>query len=165
MGLILSGTLISATFLGLDHLPPPVVEARQSQIDGELLEQLPKRFRAAVLEADPSFEWPPATDDDGRQLHWDRGGPFVYGRTDGTTAPPVVRISTDAMPTNTQHVGWALVASFPASLEIAGVILLLAMFGAVVLARRQIEHGEDELRRRVGLDPIHDDDEQTGGSA
>lgn len=165
VGLILSGTLISSTLLGLDRLPPPVVEARQSQAQGELLEQLPKRFKAAVLEADPDFAWPPATDDEGHQLHWDRGGPFVLGRSDGQTAPAVVRISPDAMPTNTQHVGWALVASFPASLEIAGVILLLAMFGAVVLARRQIEHGEDELRRHVGLDPLHGDEDQAGGGA
>jgi NADH-quinone oxidoreductase subunit J len=165
VGLILSGTIISATFLGLDRLPPPVVEARQSQTHGELLEQLPKRFKAAVLEADPEFQWPPAADDEGRQLRWDRSGPFVVARTADGSTPPVVRISTDAMPTNTQHVGWSLVAAFPASLEIAGVILLLAMFGAVVLARRQIEHGEDELRRHVGLDPLHDDNEQAGGSA
>ncbi len=154
VGLILAGTLVSSTTLGMQDLPPPVVQSRQDRVHGELLEQLPKRFKAAVLAASPDFSWPPAVDDDGHMIQWDRSGPFVESRTAGE-APEIVRIDPDAMPTNTQHVGWALVASFPASLEIAGVILLLAMFGAVVLARRQIEHGEDELRRSIGLDPIH----------
>ena len=52
---------------------------------------------------------------------------------------------------NTQMVGLDLVARYPASLELAGIILLMAMFGAVVLARRQIEFGEDEVRDAAGL--------------
>ena len=36
-------------------------------------------------------------------------------------------------------------------LELAGVILLMAMFGAVVLARRQIELGDDERRKAAGM--------------
>jgi hypothetical protein len=52
---------------------------------------------------------------------------------------------------NVQVVGMDLVAKYPASLELAGVILLMAMFGAVVLARRQIELGEDERRKAAGL--------------
>ena len=48
------------------------------------------------------------------------------------------------MPQNIQRVGWALVHQYPASLELAGVILLMAMFGAVVLAQRQIELSDDE---------------------
>ena len=52
---------------------------------------------------------------------------------------------------NVQMVGLDLVAKYPASLELAGVVLLMAMFGAVVLARRQIELGEDERRKAAGL--------------
>ena len=44
-------------------------------------------------------------------------------------------------------------SDFPVSLELAGVILLMAMFGAVVLARRQIELGEDEIRESAGMTP------------
>ena len=50
-----------------------------------------------------------------------------------------------------QMVGLDLVAKYPASLELAGVILLMAMFGAVVLARRQIELGDDERRKAAGM--------------
>jgi len=52
---------------------------------------------------------------------------------------------------NVQLVGLDLIAKYPASLELAGVILLMAMFGAVVLARRQIELGDDERRRAAGM--------------
>jgi NADH-quinone oxidoreductase subunit J len=45
---------------------------------------------------------------------------------------------------NIDGVGMALIAEHPMSLELAGVILLMAMLGAVVLARKQIEMGEDE---------------------
>jgi NADH-quinone oxidoreductase subunit J len=54
-------------------------------------------------------------------------------------------------PDNVHVVGLDLVARYPASLELAGVILLMAMFGAVVLARRQIELGEDDRRKAAGM--------------
>ena len=44
---------------------------------------------------------------------------------------------------NIHGVGFALIAEHPMALELAGVILLMAMLGAVVLARKQIEMGED----------------------
>ncbi|MFK7958995.1 MAG: NADH-quinone oxidoreductase subunit J [Phycisphaerales bacterium] len=68
---------------------------------------------------------------------------------DGATE--YVRVPGDARPDNIQSVGLALITEFPASLEIAGVILLMAMFGAVILARRQIELTEDEKRAAAGL--------------
>lgn len=46
--------------------------------------------------------------------------------------------------TNIDEIGWALIAEHPMALELAGVILLMAMLGAVVLARKQIELGEAE---------------------
>lgn len=56
-------------------------------------------------------------------------------------------LAEELTPQNIESVGLALVAKFPVSLELAGVILLLAMFGAVVLARKQIELSESEKRR------------------
>ena len=74
-------------------------------------------------------------------------------------------LSFEQLPTNTQEVGWQLVAGFPMGLEMAGVILLMAMFGAIVLARRQMELGEDERRQAAGMAPIHQDEENPGGGA
>lgn len=76
----------------------------------------------------------------------------------------MVRLPGSARPDNIQDVGLALITRFPASLEIAGVILLMAMFGAVLLARRQIEIGEDEKRAAVGLRPLGHYDEGDDGT-
>ena len=75
-----------------------------------------------------------------------------------------VRLPGDVRPDNIQEVGLALITRFPASLEIAGVILLMAMFGAVLLARRQIEIGEDEKRAAAGLRPLGHYDEGDDGT-
>ncbi len=73
--------------------------------------------------------------------------------------PATLELPESALPTNSQVVGWALVAEFPVSLEVAGVILLMAMFGAVVLARRQIDLSEDERRVAAGLPPLLEDED------
>jgi len=44
---------------------------------------------------------------------------------------------------NIDGIGFALIAAHPMALELAGVILLMAMLGAVVLARKQIEIAEE----------------------
>lgn len=53
-------------------------------------------------------------------------------------------------------VGRNLLADHPGTIEIAGVILLMAMLGATVLSRRQVEIDEaakaHEARRLHGLD-------------
>ncbi len=55
------------------------------------------------------------------------------------------------LPDNTARVGMALVTRFPVSLELAGIILLMAMLGAVVLARKQTDIADDERRALAGL--------------
>ena len=68
-------------------------------------------------------------------------------------------------PVNSQALGHALVAEFPVSLELAGVILLMALFGAVVLARRQMEMAEDERRAAAGLPRLGDELQSGRGGA
>ncbi|MFM9956882.1 MAG: NADH-quinone oxidoreductase subunit J [Phycisphaerales bacterium] len=55
-----------------------------------------------------------------------------------------VGIPKDLTVQNVELVGFALVARHPMALELAGIILLMAMLGAVVLARKQVELGEAE---------------------
>lgn len=74
--------------------------------------------------------------------------------TTGDNIPQLLPLPHSMLPDNIHRVGLALVAKFPVNLELAGVILLMAMLGAVVLARRQVELGEDELRRSVGMRPL-----------
>jgi NADH-quinone oxidoreductase subunit J len=86
-------------------------------------------------------------------------------RRDGSTA--TITLPAEAAPANSRSLGHALVAQFPVSLELAGVILLMAMFGAVVLARKQMELAEDERRIAAGLPRIGSDDApmSRGGAA
>ncbi len=58
----------------------------------------------------------------------------------------------EAAVTNLDGVGWTLVAGHPVTLEVAGVILLMALLGAVVLARKQIEISEDEKEALARLE-------------
>ena len=76
--------------------------------------------------------------------------------------PQTVRLPDSASPENIELVGLALIKKFPVSLELAGVILLMAMFGAVVLARRQIELSEDEKRMAAGMVPLSADEGDLG---
>lgn len=55
-----------------------------------------------------------------------------------------LRLPDTLRTTNVEGVGWTLIAAHPMALELAGVILLMAMLGAVVLARKQIELTEAE---------------------
>jgi NADH-quinone oxidoreductase subunit J len=79
---------------------------------------------------------------------------------DGSSATIV--LPPDMVPDNSRQVGVDLVSRFPAGLEIAGVILLMALFGAVILARRQIELGEDERRELAGMRRFTVDGESGG---
>ena len=99
---------------------------------------------ARITEDSIVFEMPPS----GRERE--------YSFDDAGIDPDDVR---DLLTQNIERVGMALVEKFPVSLELAGIILLMAMFGAVVLARKQIELGEDEQREAAGLPPIHPENE------
>lgn len=55
----------------------------------------------------------------------------------------VIELPPDVTPTNLESLGLALVGEHPLMLELAGVILLLAMIGAIVLARKQTELEEE----------------------
>lgn len=133
----------------------------------EILDGLPKQLNetaerlvdARAAEAgDPSPEEVTVVrDEDGHAIQLEGTVASIEVEVDGTTTSLI--LPENAMPSNTQQVGWALVAVFPVSLEVAGVILLMAMFGAVVLARRQIDLGEDERRVAAGLGPLLEDED------
>lgn|GEM_PF-114923 len=54
------------------------------------------------------------------------------------------RMPDDLTAVNLERVGFALLSEHPLALELAGVILLMALVGAVVVARKQIEASEAE---------------------
>ena len=55
-------------------------------------------------------------------------------------APPLAAAATASMPVtgNTEQVGWLLYTSYLIPFEIASMLLLVAMIGAIVLAKREL---------------------------
>lgn len=144
----IDGTASPATF----RSPDPVAAANAAWIE---LDRLPKLRDAAIREVAPGFR--EAIRRNGASVVARDGRGFVtIVDAEGVTRD--IELPASAAPTNTQRVGLALVSQFPVSLELAGVILTMAMFGAVVLARRQAELGEDQRRVAGGIRRLTVDD-------
>ena len=112
------------------------------------LESMPKLLLETAQKANPAVA--SIVETDGHMLAINGVNASVTAKlADGSTA----RVALDASlaPDNGRQVGVDLVSKFPAGLEIAGVVLLMALFGAVILARKQIELGEDERRGIAGM--------------
>ncbi len=148
VGFVMLALLGDMIFAGTPELPPPpdphAVRARA----WEKLEALPDRLETAVrrelgLASDSAVQI--------GDLRVEDGVAVVEVLAGDAAGPRTVELPEAAMPENIEQVGLALIAKFPVSLELAGVILLMAMFGAVVLARRQIELSEQEKRAAAGV--------------
>ena len=148
VGFVILALLSNVIIEGSAALPEPSVEQAQAQAWQEL-DGMPGRRDAVVERLAPGASI--QADDQGRAVHLRNGRAFVDVLAPDEHQLTTIELPADAMPENVQRVGWALVAKFPVSLELAGVILLMALFGAIVLARRQIELGEDEKREAAGL--------------
>jgi NADH-quinone oxidoreductase subunit J len=144
--------LLSALAAVVDRVPGEAMlaesglEARAARQQADALVMLPRRLLETVRAVDPEVASVAVAPNGAIQ------GSVVQAqatRRDGSTR--TIAVDAAGKVDNTQMVGLDLVARFPASLELAGVVLLMAMFGAVVLARRQIEFGEDEARDAAGL--------------
>lgn len=148
VGFVMLALLSEMIFTGVaTELEAPSVGTAQVLAWREL-EQMPVQLRSELIDVDPELSETLPTD----------GPVALFNRLDGQGAVFIVdpaaspggngeiSLPHSALPQNIQRVGWALVHQFPASLELAGVILLMAMFGAVVLAQRQIELSEEEKR-------------------
>jgi NADH-quinone oxidoreductase subunit J len=151
VGFVMLALFASMLFDPARVLPPTQSVADVAAARWRSLEQMPRRLEEQVRAVEPEFNWPPDVDAEGRWVRVDETVATVVGTAGDPPAPVTIELDDAAMPENVQLVGLALVARFPVSLELAGVILLLAMFGAVVLARKQIEIGEDEVREAAGL--------------
>lgn len=168
VGFLVLAALTHAFFLQSGPNLTPTSEAALAQAteaQWKTLEAMPRRIDAALASIDPALKGLEPVAVDGELIRYANGEAMTRVVVDGQ--PRDITLPASALPTNTQSVGMALVAKFPASLELASVILLMAMFGAVVLARKQIELGEDERRDAAGMRRLSVDDPETvrGGRA
>jgi len=135
VGLVLFLSIATIMWKAVDSFDPATTGQIQRARAWIALGELPKGLREAVESVEPG-----ATPEAGT-LHVSAGEVSLQvTKADGSRGS--VTLPESSLPHNTQTVGVALVKQFPVSLELAGVILLMAMLGAVVLARRQIEIGD-----------------------
>jgi NADH-quinone oxidoreductase subunit J len=145
VAVVFMAIVVAATFSGLSDLAPAADRQVRLDADVALLNVLPEQVRRDVLRSGVDVVLP----DSMSGAVSTQDGKLIFTGVDSAGAAVTVLVPP---PGNTSHVGWSLVAMFPASLEIAGVILLMAMFGAVVLARREVEHAEEALAKVTGRD-------------
>jgi NADH-quinone oxidoreductase subunit J len=162
VGFILLALLCRMISDGSEQIAPRRTSEQAVIAGWERLEAMPKKLRGHVdeeVEGEFTLGW--GEDQPLLTPMGDAGGALVYYLdADGTQR--TLRLSDDVLPDNIQSVGMALILDFPVSLELAGVILLMAMFGAVMLARKQIELTEDDTREAAGLPRIGHHDEPGG---
>lgn len=172
VGFLVLASLTHAFFLQPGphlSLPSDTAVAAANAEQWQSLAAMPRRLESVVTTVDPTLKAEGTTFEivpvDGELIRVTKGIATTRVMVNGEAKE--ITLPSSAMPTNTQSVGMALVARFPASLELASVILLMAMFGAVVLARKQIELGEDERRDAAGMRRLSVDDPEIvrGGRA
>ncbi len=186
IGFVLMGLIASAMFSGVGDLPAPTMSEGQAR--NSVLMQMPRKVdrvldRAGLLEDG----WRVVRDEqtghamidvDARTIELELIGEDAHGhetvlatRTLDETQWPE-KLAAD----NLDRLGFNLLSDHPIMLEVAGMILLMAMLGATVLARKHVEL-EEALKaaqaRKLGTlfdddgdDGCHDQESQaTGGQA
>lgn len=144
-GFVLLAVLTTLMFRGVGELP------KSPAINGQaLLAEMPRKIESALLAA--------GTLPSGAKVTFDSKGDAKVDFTARTVeikladgATKMVSLPTDLSVTNTEMVGFNLLRDHPGSIEIAGVILLMAMLGAVVLSRKQVQLDEDAKERHAKL--------------
>jgi len=66
------------------------------------------------------------------------GAILAYGYAQPATAFPVAAAAAMPVSGNTEQVGWMLYTSYLIPFEIASMLLLVAMIGAIILAKREL---------------------------
>ncbi len=139
VGFIMLALLTDTIFQGVPQLKPPP-SPRELQVESwEIVNMLPDRIELAARREIDGFESFAAGD---RTVRIVGDTAYVHVILEGSPEPVLVEAPLSALPENVERVGLALVARFPVSLELAGIILLMAMYGAVIFARRQTELSE-----------------------
>lgn len=146
-GFLLLGLLTTMFFTGSSQLPPPPPGNPDA-----LLAELPGKVERALLHARV-----PAGSHDWLQPDEHIVSIDAEARTAevaaGVGLPRTVKLPEGLHLSNTESLGFSLLVDHPGSIEIAGIILLMAMLGAVVLARRKVQSEEEEKAaqaRRLG---------------
>lgn len=163
VGFIMLTLLSSMIYEGMHTLPTGPTDQEVTKRSWQKLDELPIKRDDVLEKVAPGASLQSGENEPSVKFHAD-GQPYFVVLPPDANQTVEIDLSDEHMPTNVELVGLDLIAKFPVSLELAGIILLMAMFGAVILARRQMELGEDELREAAGMAKISFDPPESGGS-
>lgn len=130
----LLATLTAMLFTGVNQVSPQT-EAEAARAQVAVLERLPGKIEKELVRADLIERGDRVTG------LTDDGGSAVVATAGGGTRR--VALPDSVAPTNTEGLAFNLLGDYPGTIEIAGVILLMAMLGAVVLARKFAQIDEE----------------------
>ena len=150
---VLLATLTVMLFSGVKNISPPT-EAEVALAQVEVLEQLPGKVEKVLYREDliSLNETVVGLDD--------RGLTAIVESPDGGQRQVV--LPPELSSTNTEGLAFNLLGDYPGTIEIAGVILLMAMLGAVVLARKFAQI--DEEAKAAAAAALHENQPKLSGS-
>jgi NADH-quinone oxidoreductase subunit J len=143
-GFVVVAVLTAMLLQGGEHLPPtPERDPSQARIVN-----LPRKIEQSLRERRVLSEGATVsrTADGLAIIDWTERRVQVTrpdGSRDWAPLPDGLHVS------NVEGLGFNLLDDHPGSIEIAGIVLLMAMLGAVVLSRKQVEIDEELKRRRA----------------
>lgn len=149
---LLLALLTSFLFRGIPGLPGP----RRDPTAG-LLAEMPRKIERILKNNNMLRDGEHVLTEEGVVAFGADGSVLRLVSDAGTREIPKSEWPEDLRVTNVEAVGFNLLRDHPGAIEIAGVILLMAMLGAVVLSRKQVEMDEEakramaaKLRRTLG---------------
>lgn len=144
-GFVLLAVLTTMLFSGATTLSP----SQFATNDTEVMASMPKRVEKVLRRADVIDADEIVLEEGGVvQLDMDERSAIVID--DQGTTREIVWDADVLSPSNTEQIGFSLLRDHPGAIEIAGVILLMAMLGAVVLARKKVEMDDAAKAHQVG---------------
>lgn len=151
-GFVLLAVLTTMMFRGVGGGEGEGIVRAPDAADERLMTVLPGRVEQTlrdegVLKAGEVLEKNESTGQYAIDL--ERGEIRVIGRDGQSRVLSREEWPASLAPRNIEGVAWSLLAKHPGSIEIAGVILLMAMLGAVVLARKQVQLDEEAKARHA----------------
>ncbi|MBS0190203.1 MAG: NADH-quinone oxidoreductase subunit J [Phycisphaerales bacterium] len=142
-GFVLLAVLSTLLFRGVQDLPHLKNNAGQS-----LLAEMPRKIESGLRASGKLPEGGKVITNEKGEATIDFAARSVQVKTAGGETVSV-QLPADMAVSNVEMVGFNLLRDHPGSIEIAGVILLMAMLGAVVLSRKQVQLDEDAKERHA----------------
>lgn len=144
-GFLLLALLTSFLFRGINNVQPGALAPSAT-----LLAEMPLKIERA-LESHGLLKTGERVElDDSKHAIITDAGVKISGGASGDRVVAKSDWPNDLEVTNIERVGFNLLRDHPGTIEIAGVILLMAMLGAVVLSRKQVQI-DDEAKRLQAL--------------